>query len=744
MAWLEGISSSKTILYDLAKIMTECNKDENGDVDPLKNWELVFPTNINTLKSNYHGRMILKTTTTPIDQPEDWTGPFSESTTMYLEIKKPEFVINPETGEPTIDSNGKKIPNHYYLNMRIFKNIKSNNHEPDLLIPADNTSPVHASEWSKMSWYIDFKEVLRDSLDLDAGNEDIRDGVNFTFIKTSGIYEDLPIQYWILSSNDRTTMVLMGEPAVSFDNYLTSFAYIGKIDSFDEGDPDVDGNFALTTSSSTIPSSPKVNNDYIDISELVFKGQVGPAYDYIILDGPKLIPTLGGIGAVYEELNKAKSKINITADAGQEYVFTLTTDKEELVNVSSITVKYKAYNVDTFTWTTVTVSNVQYSTSGVPNSYNFDTSTGKVTIVPKVGFEVGSLTGTNSNIEIMEYIINTNFTVNTEDIPGDNLVLQTDDAKGDPQAKINNHSVSYRVVAYNSSGDSISTSEVKLGYNHKYTNSDKNNEYPIETGHSLSVQQSLNTQYQKFQIKFTKIPGNAQGLKIYRRDISVIDPINNEPQDTWIIVKDVPVTDMTLYDTDDIVNASTGTASSPLDITDTSFYLFIDDVSGQQGTDTLNVYGDTSRLGVVRDPISGTVLYAKGPQTWGANTATGVVDICMYQTKSGIYFQKHLASFITPEEYLDKEVFNPSRWTNKFHLSPLYVVHGYDGYRGFLKDVVVVDDSSIVHLDDLVVNKDTPNPQYYKYFKIKAPFSVLSSSPNARYGIAIKKDSDTI
>lgn len=142
---------------------------------------------------------------------------------------------------------------------------------------------------------------------------------------------------------------------------------------------------------------------------------------------------------------------------------------------------------------------------------------------------------------------------------------------------------------------------------------------------------------------------------------------------------------------------------------------------------------------VTRDPVMNTILSTTKTKSWGENTGTGVTDIVMYRTRSGVYYQKHSLSFITPDEYINKEAFNPSRYTGKFHLSPAYVLHGYDGYRGMLKDVVVVDNSSINHLDDLVVNQGQANEQVYKYFRLNAPFSVFQDSGNWHYGVAIKK-----
>ncbi|MBQ8044702.1 MAG: hypothetical protein IJ272_11285, partial [Clostridia bacterium] len=59
-------------------------------------------------------------------------------------------------------------------------------------------------------------------------------------------------------------------------------------------------------------------------------------------------------------------------------------------------------------------------------------------------------------------------------------------------------------------------------------------------------------------------------------------------------------------------------------------------------------------------------------------------------------------------------------------------------------DLLVIDSASLYALDELVVNKDfEKDPDEYEetfvFFPITAPYSPLSDSPNARYGLAIKK-----
>lgn len=645
MAWIEGLTSSNRLLVDLAKILTQANTLPGGDVDPVKNWEMIYPrpftatkitgealtadlvtpelfqsanpnwwteekvvvyeTNASvttpvdatdytvdavsgnitftavptgtitidyTYKANEdlqtafdkvqpYGRIVLKTKTTPV-VPNVTTDPFNtdpdlkiDKLAMYLEIEKPELLTNPETGQlATKYGTTFNIENHYHVSMRIFDRYDYVTEQPvkkviDQVSGLTIDEGAHVSEWSKFSWYQDFKEFLVDELDNDPGTDNISDGIVFTYAETTGLYGEVPIQYWISTNNDRLAIVLMGEPSINHENYLISFAYAGKIESFDGSVNDTAGNFALTTGSSTIPTVAKPNTDPI-IGSPVFT----------------VAPIVASTGA------------------------------------------------------------------GI---YSF------------------------------------------------------------------NNQVSYKVVAVNDQGIGPASAEFPASY------VDKNN-------NSSSLSNFSNVNISNFRLNFTSIPANANKVRIYRRDISVVPAAENDTN--WFLESELTVASLT-----SLGNVYTG-------------------VPIQDRTKPVPVSNfDPDAAGVLRDPITGAVQEVRVPSTWGQNTATGVNDIAMYKTRSGVYYQRHQASFITPEEFMQKDAFNPSRWTQKFHLSPLYVVHAYDGYRGWLKDVVVVDDSSIVHLDELIVNKGLANEEIYKYFRLSAPFSLMQNSANTKYGIAIKK-----
>lgn len=148
--------------------------------------------------------------------------------------------------------------------------------------------------------------------------------------------------------------------------------------------------------------------------------------------------------------------------------------------------------------------------------------------------------------------------------------------------------------------------------------------------------------------------------------------------------------------------------------------------------------------GVERD-MFGNVVNVKKTDTFGANTSDGTTSVMMYHTQTKTYYQKHHMMFTTTEEYMSKVLYGKSLYTNEYYADRIKITHANDGPRGMLNDMLVIDSSSLYPFDELVINKDfEKNPEEfeetYVYFPVSAPYSPLSDSPNARYGIAIKKN----
>jgi hypothetical protein len=148
--------------------------------------------------------------------------------------------------------------------------------------------------------------------------------------------------------------------------------------------------------------------------------------------------------------------------------------------------------------------------------------------------------------------------------------------------------------------------------------------------------------------------------------------------------------------------------------------------------------------GVARD-VFGNVIDVDKVKDYGANTSDGVTSIMMYHTRSKAYYQKHHMLFATTEEYMSKVMYGKSSYTGEYYADRIKITHSNDGPRGTLDDILVIDSSSLYALDELVINKDfEKDPDEYEetfiFFPITAPYSPLSDSPNARYGLAIKKE----
>lgn len=183
----------------------------------------------------------------------------------------------------------------------------------------------------------------------------------------------------------------------------------------------------------------------------------------------------------------------------------------------------------------------------------------------------------------------------------------------------------------------------------------------------------------------------------------------------------------------------------------------------------LDVGGNFALAGSSDNPVSGS--------RYGEQTSDGVTSIAMYRTYGGLLWQNHYASVIYDDpqgENRKSELYQPSSWTGKFHLSPIYVYHTTDGKRGFLKETLAVNKQGILHLDELEIIKpvndcnpcpvdtngdpidpnDTDHPEYktawkrekYKYYRLTSNTHFLKSfNVRDKYngiGIAIKMETD--
>lgn len=131
--------------------------------------------------------------------------------------------------------------------------------------------------------------------------------------------------------------------------------------------------------------------------------------------------------------------------------------------------------------------------------------------------------------------------------------------------------------------------------------------------------------------------------------------------------------------------------------------------------------------------------YAK----YGVFTSNGMDTISVYRGISKLPFQEYVPAFLIhlpnypnvgtlpsgiQRLILPDHLFNPSQWTDHIHSSPIYLVHGYEGYRGFLDGIVAIYDQNLLNGDEL--DYDVGNyTEVYKFINIKVPVCFLDKSP---------------
>ncbi|HDK7168210.1 TPA: hypothetical protein PTV44_002084 [Clostridium botulinum] len=129
----------------------------------------------------------------------------------------------------------------------------------------------------------------------------------------------------------------------------------------------------------------------------------------------------------------------------------------------------------------------------------------------------------------------------------------------------------------------------------------------------------------------------------------------------------------------------------------------------------------------------------KYSKVYGERTATGVTDVCMIANRIGMPYQPHYPAFYATNPFMDKCNVEGSRYNHKKHqFSDITLVHPVDMERGKMINVLVGDASAINDTDRLAYKKDTEDEEYYKKFKITAPYCFLNNSANINYCVAIR------
>ncbi|MGN7352755.1 hypothetical protein ACTHPJ_15620 [Paenibacillus amylolyticus] len=177
--------------------------------------------------------------------------------------------------------------------------------------------------------------------------------------------------------------------------------------------------------------------------------------------------------------------------------------------------------------------------------------------------------------------------------------------------------------------------------------------------------------------------------------------------------------------------------------------------------DHIGNFGLTVGMGDLKQDLTGytkndirTDLNPDKYAQYGEYTSNGMDSVSLLRTRGNVLYQAHYPAFISqlpnypdvgsiPKELsklvLDKDGFQKSLWTGKYHASPVYLVHQAEGYRGYMDGVVAIYDQNLVNLDELIVDteipKDNNNPaagnwtEVYKFFSIKSPMNFFKQSP---------------
>lgn len=98
---------------------------------------------------------------------------------------------------------------------------------------------------------------------------------------------------------------------------------------------------------------------------------------------------------------------------------------------------------------------------------------------------------------------------------------------------------------------------------------------------------------------------------------------------------------------------------------------------------------------------------------YGVETANGNTVAMLQQSYSGAMYQNHYFAFITHDKEIDNGNgrYNPSMYSNKYHLSQIFLVHPNDGYVGKLDDIYAVHPKNIQQADELEIVKEVANEE---------------------------------
>lgn len=139
---------------------------------------------------------------------------------------------------------------------------------------------------------------------------------------------------------------------------------------------------------------------------------------------------------------------------------------------------------------------------------------------------------------------------------------------------------------------------------------------------------------------------------------------------------------------------------------------------------------------------------------YGRYTSDGMTTISVLRGATGIPYQEYRPALLTQlpnypnvgtlpsglkRLLLERHGFQESKWTNHIHASPVYIVNGYEGYRGYLDGLVAVYSHNILNGDELEYDNGS-YIEVYKFFNLRSPVNMFNMSAAPNISVAILKE----
>lgn len=264
---------------------------------------------------------------------------------MYLQLYMPKYLCDTEKVDPFLQEDGLNIPlcynqktgrydlqvrNYHNCLFRVFDKVDENFFGPmenkiDLATGELLEFNSASSEWSKLSWFTDFEDIFASDM-----NPSIT-GDNDWVLKSpisSSLTNKTKIRVMANMHPNRLALTVVGNPNVDYseNRYLISTAYIGAIDSFEGGKKDIEGNFGIFTTSSSIPSIPK----QADSSVGTFSG-LDEKNDTTNEEMPEKLPS----SEKWKVYDQSPRKVKVTNSPESQLKAWISLGKLQDINVSS-------------------------------------------------------------------------------------------------------------------------------------------------------------------------------------------------------------------------------------------------------------------------------------------------------------------------------------------------------------------------------------------------------------------------